>query len=133
MRLTSLALAAAALGLIVPQVASAHTQLVSSTPTANATVVAPTKVELRFNEAVIGATARAEIAMTGMPGMPNHAPMPITGFTARLGNDRKSRADFARAPLGVRRPLAAGKYRVTWSAAGADTHRMGGNFSFTVR
>ncbi|MBP9159127.1 MAG: copper resistance protein CopC, partial [Sphingobium sp.] len=24
-------------------------------------------------------------------------------------------------------------YRVTWSAAGADTHRMGGNFSFTVR
>ena len=24
-------------------------------------------------------------------------------------------------------------YRVTWSAAGADTHRMGSNFSFTVR
>ena len=33
----------------------------------------------------------------------------------------------------LRRPLAAGTYRVTWSAAGADTHRMGGNFSFTVR
>jgi hypothetical protein len=48
MRLTGLALAAAALGL-VPQVTSAHTQLVSSTPTANATVGAPTKVELRFN------------------------------------------------------------------------------------
>ncbi len=127
MRLTSLALAAAALGLIVPQVASAHTQLVSSTPTANATVGAPTKVELRFNEAVIGATARAEIAMTGMPGMANHAPMPITGFTARLGNDRKSMT------LLLRRPLAAGTYRVTWSAAGADTHRMGGYFSFTVR
>lgn len=60
------------------------------------------KVELRFNEAVIGATARAEIAMTGMPGMANHAPMPITGFTARLGNDRKSMT------LLLRRPLPAG-------------------------
>ena len=74
MSLPSFAVAVATLGLIVPQVASAHTQLVSSTPTANATVAAPTKVELRFNEAVIGATARAEIAMTGMQGMANHAP-----------------------------------------------------------
>ncbi|WP_354957136.1 copper resistance protein CopC [Sphingobium sp. CECT 9361] len=73
------------------------------------------------------ATARAEIAMTGMPGMASHAPMPITGFTARLGNDRKSMT------LLLRRPLASGTYRVTWSAAGADTHRMGGDFSFTVR
>ena len=127
MRLPSLAFAVATLGLIVPQVASAHTQLVSSTPTANATVAAPTKVELRFNEAVIGATARAEIAMTGMPGMANHAPMQITGFTAQLGKDRKSMT------LLLRRPLAADTYRVTWSAAGADTHRMDGNFSFTVR
>lgn len=127
MRLPSLALAVTALGLIVPQVASAHTQLVSSTPAANASVRAPAKVELRFNEAVIGATARAEIAMTGMPGMASHAPMPITGFTARLGKDRKSMT------LLLRRPLATGTYRVAWSAAGADTHRMTGNFSFTVR
>lgn len=127
MRLPSLAFAVAAFGLILPQVASAHTKLVSSTPTAEATVAAPTKIELRFNEAVIGATARSDIAMTGMPGMASHAPMPITGFTAKLGKDSKSMT------LLLRRPLAAGTYRVTWSAAGADTHRMGGNFSFTVR
>lgn len=127
MRFPSLFLAVTALGLIAPQVASAHTQLVSSTPAANATVAAPTKIELRFNEAVIGATARAEIAMTGMPGMANHAPMPVTGFTAQLGKERTSMT------LLLRRPLAAGTYRVTWGAAGADTHRMGGNFNFTVR
>lgn len=127
MRFRSLFLAVTALGLIAPQVASAHTQLVSSTPAANATVAAPTKIELRFNEAVIGATARAEIAMTGMPGMANHALMPVTGFTAQLGKERTSMT------LLLRRPLAAGTYRVTWSAAGADTHRMGGNFNFTVR
>jgi len=127
MRLPSLALAAAALGLAAPQIAAAHTQLVSSSPAANATVAAPTRIELRFNEAVIGATARAEIAMTGMPGMASHAPMPITGFTAQMGKDRKSMT------LLLRRGLTAGTYRVTWAAAGADTHRMSGNFTFTAR
>lgn len=110
-----------------PQLASAHAALVASTPVANATVARPTKIELRFNEAVIGSTVRAELVMTGMPGMANHAPMPMTGFTSRMGKDRKSMT------LLLRRPLTAGTYRVSWSAAGADTHRMSGNFSFTVR
>lgn len=127
MRLPSLALAVAAMGLVVPQLAAAHTALVSSSPAANAGVAAPTKIELRFNEAIIGATARATIAMTGMPGMASHAPMPITGFTAQMGKDRKSMT------LLLRRPLTAGTYQVTWTAAGADTHRMSGTFNFTVR
>lgn len=127
MRFPRLVLAVAALGLIAPQIAAAHTQLVSSSPAANARVAGPTKIELRFNEAVIGATARATIAMTGMPGMANHAPMAITGFTAKMGKDRKSMT------LLLRKPLTAGTYLVTWTAAGADTHRMSGTFSFTVR
>lgn len=122
-----LALAAAALGLAAPQIAAAHTHLVSSSPPANATVSAPTRIELRFNEAVIGAAAHAEIAMTGMPGMASHAPMAITGFTAQMGKDRKSMT------LLLRRALSAGTYQVTWTAAGSDTHRMSGNFSFTVK
>jgi copper resistance protein C len=32
-----------------------------------------------------------------------------------------------------KRALAPGTYQVTWSAAGADTHRMGSQFAFTVR
>ena len=127
MRFPRFAFAVAALGLMAPQIAAAHTQLVGSSPAANAAVVAPTKIELRFNESVIGATARASIVMTGMPGMANHAPMAISGFTAKLGKDRKSMT------LLLRRPLTAGTYRVTWAAAGADTHRMSGTFSFTVR
>lgn len=127
MRIPRLTLAIAALGLTAPQIAAAHTQLISSSPAANATVAAPTKIELRFNEAVIGSTARATIAMTGMPGMASHAPMAITGFTAQMGKDRKSMT------LLLRRPLTAGTYQVSWTAAGTDTHRMSGNFSFTVR
>jgi len=121
------ALAVAALGLVAPQIAAAHTQLVASSPAANATVAAPTKIELRFNEAVIGATARATIAMTGMPGMASHAPMAIASFTAQMGKDRKSMT------LLLRRPLTAGTYQVSWTAAGADTHRMSGIFTFAVR
>ena len=126
MRLTPFALALAALSLSAPEIASAHAQLVASTPAANASVRSPAKIELRFNEVVNGAIVRAEVAMTAMPGMGAHAPMPISGFTMRLGKDRKSLT------LQLGRPLSAGTYRVTWSAAGADKHRRGGNFSFTV-
>lgn len=126
MRLTPFAFAFAVLSLAAPEIASAHMQLVASTPAASASVRSLATIDLRFHEAVIGTTARAEIAMTGMPGMGAHAPMPITGFTARLGKDRKSLT------LQLSRPLSAGTYRVTWSAAGADKHQRSGNFSFTV-
>ena len=128
MRTNRFALIVAALATFAtPQLVSAHARLVSSTPAANATVARPTKIDFRFNEAVIGSTVNVQLAMTGMPGMANHAPMPITGFTSQLGKDRKSLT------LLLRRPLAAGTYRVNWAAAGADTHRLTGTFSFTVR
>ncbi len=128
MRTNRFALIAAALATFAtPQLASAHARLVSSTPAANATVARPTKIDLRFNEAVIGSTVSVQLAMTGMPGMANHAPMPITGFTSQLGKDRKSLT------LMLRRPLVAGTYRVNWAAAGSDTHRLTGTFTFTVR
>ena len=116
------ALAIAALGLAAPQLANAHTALVSSSPAANATVAAPTKIELRFNEAIIGATARTEIAMTGMPGMGSHAPMPITGFTAQLGKDRKSMT------LLLRRPLSAHVRRREMKATRSVTTDMNSNY-----
>ena len=128
MRINRFALMVAALPTFAtPQLASAHAQLVSSTPAANATALRPTKIDLRFNEAVIGSTVSVQLAMTGMPGMANHAPMPIAGFTSQLGKDRKSLTVL------LRRPLAAGTYRVNWAAAGADTHRLTGTFNFTVR
>ncbi len=128
MHTTRFALMVAALATFAtPQLVSAHARLVSSTPAANATVARPTKIDLRFNEAVIGSTVSVQLAMTGMPGMTNHAPMPITGFTSQLGKDRKS------VSLMLRRPLAAGTYRVNWAAAGVDTHRLTGTFNFTVR
>ena len=128
MRTNRFALMVAALATIAtPQLVSAHARLVSSTPAANATAARPSKIDLRFDEALIGSTVSIQLAMIGMPGMANHAQMPITGFTSQLGKDRKSLS------LKLRRPLAAGTYRMNWAAAGADTHRLTGTFNFTVR
>lgn len=110
----------------LPGVAFAHASLTGSSPAAGATVAAPARIVLRFNERLISATVRTEVAMTGMPGMANHAPMKIA-HSSQMARDGKSMT------LLPKRALAPGTYRVTWSAAGADTHRMGSNFSFTVR
>ena len=107
--------------------ALAHPKLLATTPSANASVVKPGKIELKFSEALIGQMTGAEVVMTGMPGMANHAPMKITGFTAAIGQDRKTLT------LLMRRALSAGTYRVTWHAVSTDTHRVQGTFNFTVK
>lgn len=112
--------------LLAPTAAQAHARLVGSTPTANATVSKVTSVQLTFNEKLIASTVRAELVMTGMPGMANHAPMKMP-TTAQMGKDGKSMT------LLLRRALVPGTYKVKWSAAGADTHRMESEFGFTVK
>lgn len=110
----------------IPGAALAHASMTSSTPVANATVAAPARIVLNFNERLLGATVRTELVMTAMPGMADHAPSQIA-HTSAMSQDGKSMT------LTPRRALARGTYRVTWSAAGSDTHRMGSNFSFSVR
>ena len=107
--------------------ADAHPRLLSSTPAANATVAQPGKIELKFSETLVGAMTGADLVMTGMPGMANHQPMRMSGFTAAIGKDGKSLT------LLMRHALTPGAYRVTWHAVSTDTHRIEGNFNFTVR
>ena len=126
-RIRSLLAAPVLAALALAGAAQAHPKLLASTPSANASVTKPGKIELKFSEALIGPMTGAELMMTGMPGMANHAPMKITGFTAAIGQDRKTLT------LMLRRALAAGTYRVTWHAVAADTHRVQGTFTFTVK
>ena len=107
--------------------AQAHTKLVSSTPSANATVTKPGRVVLTFNEKVVANFTGATLTMTSMPGMAAHQPMAITGFTSAMSANGKTLT------LTMRRALSAGTYQLKWHAAGADTHRMEGTLSFTVR
>lgn len=111
---------------VLPGTALAHSKLASSTPAANAAVKAPATIVLHFTERLVGSTVKTEIVMTGMPGMADHAPMPIA-HGSQMARDGKSII------LTPRRALVRGTYRVTWSAAGTDAHQVGSNFSFTVR
>lgn len=109
----------------LPGLALAHAKLLSSTPAANAAVSRVTAISLAFNERLIASTVKVELLMTGMPGMTNHAPMKVA-FRSTMARDGKSMT------LSPTRRLSPGTYMVKWSAAGADTHRMGSEFSFTV-
>ncbi|MEY4999766.1 copper homeostasis periplasmic binding protein CopC [Novosphingobium sp. TH158] len=129
MRRPALAFTLAGLALAsIPGMAFAHAKLVSSTPAANATVSKANvkSINLIFNEKIIASTMKTELLMTGMPGMKDHAPMKIA-FSSMMGKDGKSMM------LMPKTALVPGTYKVTWSAAGADTHRMGSEFSFTVK
>lgn len=128
---------------VMPAGVFAHVKMVSSTPGVNASVAKPAKITLTFNEKLTGPTVKVELFMTGMPAgmkhlsgsdhskmdhskMADHAPMKIAA-TSGLGKDGKS------VTLTPKRALSAGKYKVVWTAAGADMHNMAGNFSFTVK
>jgi methionine-rich copper-binding protein CopC len=111
---------------VTPIAASAHTRLIASTPAAGSTASKVTSVSLHFSEKLIPATIKTSLVMTAMPGMTDHPPMKIP-YSSAMGKDGKSMT------LLLKRPLAAGSYTLSWSAAGADTHRMGSEFSFTVK
>ena len=114
-----------AAGLVAGTAAQAHPKLVSSTPAANATVERPTRIELRFNEALVGQFSGVDLVMTDMPGM-KMPPMKVA-VDATVGADGKT---LVAVPKGT---LHTGTYKLDWHAVTTDTHRVNGSFSFKVR
>jgi len=109
--------------LVVP--AFAHPALVSSVPAANSAAPAPTQVSLAFSEKLMPQMSGMDIVMTAMPGMPNHR-MAVTGYKISTSDDDKTlMAIFPR-------PLPAGTYQIKWHAVSVDTHRVEGDFAFSV-
>jgi len=115
------------MALSLPGLANAHSKLLSSNPGANASVVKPTKLTLVFSESLLAPMSGVEIAMTGMPGMADHPPMPIKGFKTSVAPDGKTMI------VSLPRPLPAGNYDLKWHIVGADQHKMEGGYSFTVK
>lgn len=125
MRLISL-IVAAAVAVTSPNMAFAHSKIVSSTPAQGAIVAKPRVVTMTFSEALLPPTAAASIVMTAMPGVPNHGEMVIRNFTTAWSNGNRTMT------LTLKQPLKAGTYEVRWQAAGADGHRMTGKIGFKV-
>lgn len=113
--------------LMAPAAAFAHPKLVAATPAANATVARTSTVKLIFSERLMPKMSNATLTMTGMPGMAHDAPMKMTGVTSTIAADGKSII------LTSAKPLPAGAYRADWVIVGADTHRITGAHSFSVK
>lgn len=113
--------------LLTPAAGFAHPKLVSATPAANATVASTKTIKLVFSERLMAKLSSATLTMTGMPGMASHPDMKMTGVTSGLSADGKSIV------LTSAKPLPAGSYRADWVIVGADTHRITGKHSFSVR
>ncbi|WP_188064391.1 copper homeostasis periplasmic binding protein CopC [Sphingobium sp. KCTC 72723] len=124
-RVIGAAIAAALVTITAPAIA--HPKLISSTPAAQATVTNATQVSLTFSETLMAPVSGIDLAMTGMPGMANHAPMKIAGFKTSVAADGKTLVAV------FPRPLPAGTYKLDWHAVSTDTHRITGTLAFTVR
>ena len=128
MKPTRIQLAAALLlALSTAGPAFGHAKLVSSIPAANATIDKPGKIVLVFNEKLMARFSGAELTMTSMPGMADHQPMKMSGFTIAMSTDGQTMT------LLMKRALTTGTYAVKWFAGGADAHRMEGSFTFVVK
>jgi methionine-rich copper-binding protein CopC len=100
-------------------VASAHPELQSARPAAGAATPSPSQISITFNEAVI----------------PQFSGIELRDQAGRLIATGKAATDPANKKLlvvPVKEPLAPGDYKVEWHAVSDDTHRVKGNYSFSV-
>lgn len=113
----SLLALSAALALGATQ-ASAHANLVNSSPAKNATIASPSMITLHFSEAL--EMKVSALKLTDIDGK-------AVALKTMAAPDNKSLAAMPAAPL------APGLYTVNWTSMGDDAHEMKGTFSFTVK
>lgn len=102
--------------------AMAHPKLRSSTPAESGverTANSPREIRLNFSEGVIARFSGLELRDE-------------SGKLIATGNPTVDPADKKQLVVPLDAPLVAGKYRVIWRAVSEDTHRVKGEYSFTV-
>jgi methionine-rich copper-binding protein CopC len=104
----------------------AHPKLSSATPTADAVVTAPTKIQLVFSEGLVAQFSGIDLTMTEMPGM-KMGPMKMKGVKATLAPDGKTLVAT------LAKPLTAGTYKLEYHVVSTDTHRIQGGYTFKVK
>jgi methionine-rich copper-binding protein CopC len=118
-RIHRLVIIGSGLALLAAGPAFAHAELVRSNPVANATVSSPRTITLTFSERIVPAFSKFELTMPAHGGMK----VPVTTTVSRDGK---------RIVGTVGSRLMKGSYRISWTAAGADGHKMTGGYSFKV-
>ena len=113
------ALVLVAASLLTASTAQAHAHLLTSLPTADATVGATQNIHLQFSEALEPKFSGVELKTAG------GGAIEVTSKVA--GKDRKTLDAAPKAPL------TPGAYRVLWHVVSADGHKMAGDYGFTVK
>jgi methionine-rich copper-binding protein CopC len=109
----------AAMPLLAVGAAFAHAHLVRATPAVGSTVhEAPTEILLRFNE-------KLEPSFSGV------VVRDPTGKQVDKADAQVDKADRLQMRVSLP-PLTPGVYKVEWHVMSADTHKINGDFSFTV-
>jgi len=105
------------LSLVPGSVLFAHALLMESVPAADATIVAPPKLVLRFNSRI-----EARLSSVMLIGGPRQ-------IRVMLASPQAPASDTLVYPLPE---LPAGQYRAEWKALSVDGHLTGGVLRFTV-
>jgi copper resistance protein C len=116
----SVSLLALAAATLITASANAHPTLISASPAADlASVESPREIKLNFSEGVVVKFSGLELKDQGGNAI-------ATGAVVTNGKDKKQLV----VPLPT--PLTVGRYTVNWHAVSEDTHRVQGQYSFTV-
>jgi methionine-rich copper-binding protein CopC len=106
---------------VLSSAAFAHPKLIRTMPGADAVVTAsPSEIRLIFSE-------RLEPSFSGAEFKTQAGQKVDTGKAAPDPKDTKQLV------IPLPSPLPAGTYNVNWYAVAADSHRVKGSFSFTVK
>jgi methionine-rich copper-binding protein CopC len=111
--------AGAAMPLLAASAAFAHAHLVRATPAVGTTVhEAPSEILLRFNEKL-------------EPSFSTVVVRDPVGKQVDKADAQVDKSDRLQMRVSLP-PLTPGVYKVEWRVMSADTHKVNGNFSFTV-
>ncbi len=100
--------------------ARAHPEFQSAEPAAGATITtSPKQIRITFNENVIPQFSGVEVRDQ-------------TGKAITIGKATIDPANKRLLVVPVEEPLPPGDYKVEWHAVSSDTHRVKGNYTFSV-
>ena len=101
--------------------ASAHPKLVKADPASDSVVTSsPKELRLSFNEELVTKFSGVEIKDQ-------------KGEKVEIGTTVIDPGNKKQLIVALPKPLASGVYKVNWHAVAADTHRVEGGYSFTVK
>lgn len=105
--------------ILLGNLAYAHPQLQSTEPAAGVATASPKEIRITFSEPVIPRFSGIELKDQ-------------SGKLITTGKSETAPANRKILVVPIKEQLAPGAYNVEWHAVSDDTHRVNGNYSFSV-